>query len=128
MKVNASNLDTSLKKAEIEKNNIRQKLDSVSRDLNAEQRNHNTVKKNRQSRWESQPSVTDITRKFNTYGKRKWSQLVSELWQIYQEREQIMYKATDTYQDEYYTHVNLASTIDMGRGLSLSGYENMVNI
>jgi hypothetical protein len=36
MKVIASNLDTALKKAEIEKNNIRQKLDYVSRDLNAE--------------------------------------------------------------------------------------------
>jgi hypothetical protein len=36
MKVNASNLDTALKKAEIEKDNIRQKLDSVSRYLNAE--------------------------------------------------------------------------------------------
>jgi hypothetical protein len=49
MKVNASNLDTALKKAEIEKNNIRQKLDSISRDLNAERRNHNTLKKTTQS-------------------------------------------------------------------------------
>jgi hypothetical protein len=39
-----------------------------------------------------------------------------------------MYKVTNTYQDEYYTHVNMASTIDMGRGLNLSGYENMVKI
>jgi hypothetical protein len=39
-----------------------------------------------------------------------------------------MYKATKTYQDDYYTHVNIASTIDMGRGLNLSGYENMVKI
>jgi hypothetical protein len=39
-----------------------------------------------------------------------------------------MYKATNTYHDEYYTDVNIASTIDMGRGLNLSGYENMVKI
>jgi hypothetical protein len=43
MKVNASNLDKALKKAEIEKKNIRQKLDSVSRHLNAEQQNHTTL-------------------------------------------------------------------------------------
>jgi hypothetical protein len=72
--------------------------------------------------------VKDLDREFNTYGKRKWSQFVSELWQINQAREQIMYKATKTYQKEYYTHVNIASTIDMGRGLNLSGYENMVKI
>jgi hypothetical protein len=47
MKVNASNLDTALKKADIEKHNIRQRLDSVSRDLNAELQNHNTFKKTR---------------------------------------------------------------------------------
>jgi hypothetical protein len=39
-----------------------------------------------------------------------------------------MYKATKTYQDEYYTHVSITSTIDMGRGLNISGYDNMVNI
>jgi hypothetical protein len=122
MKVNASNLDTALKKAEIEKNNIRQKLDSVSRDLNAEQLNHNTPKKTTQSRWES---LKDLAREFNTYGKRKWIQFVSELWQIDQAREKIMYKATKTYQDEYYTHVNIASTIDMGLGLNISRYENI---
>jgi hypothetical protein len=49
MKVNASNLDTALKKAESKKNNIRQKLDSISRDLNAERRNHNTLKNTTQS-------------------------------------------------------------------------------
>jgi hypothetical protein len=43
MKVNTSNLGKALKKAEIEKNNIRQKLDSVWRDLNAERQNHNTL-------------------------------------------------------------------------------------
>jgi hypothetical protein len=43
MQVNASNLDTALKKAEIEKNNTKQKLDYVLRDLNAERRNHNTL-------------------------------------------------------------------------------------
>jgi hypothetical protein len=128
MKVNASNLDTALKKAESEKNNIRQKLDSVSRDLNAERRNHNTLKRTSQSRWTSQPAVKDLTREFNNYGKRKWSQFVSELWEIDQAREQLMYKATKTYQDEYYTRVNIASTIDMGRGLNLSGYDNMVKI
>jgi hypothetical protein len=72
--------------------------------------------------------MKDLAREFNTYGKRTWSQFVSELWQINQAREQIMYKVTKTYQDEYYTHVNIASTIDMGRGLNLSGYENMVKI
>jgi hypothetical protein len=36
MKVNSSNLDTALKKAEIEKKNLRQKLDSILRDLNVE--------------------------------------------------------------------------------------------
>jgi hypothetical protein len=72
--------------------------------------------------------VKDLAREFNIYGKRKWSQFVSELCQIDQAREQIMYKATKTYQDEYYTHVKIASTIDMGRGLNLSGYENMVKI
>jgi hypothetical protein len=128
MKVDASNLDKTLKKAEIEKNNTRQKLGSISRDLNAEWRNHNTLKKTTQSWWESQPAVKDLAREFNTYGKKKWSQFVSELWQIDQAREQVMYKETKTYQDEYYTHVNIASTIDMGRGLSLSGYDNMVNI
>jgi hypothetical protein len=39
-----------------------------------------------------------------------------------------MYKATNTYQDEYYTHVNIVSTIDMGRVLNLSEYDNMVKI
>jgi hypothetical protein len=70
--------------------------------------------------------VKDITREFNTYGKRKWSQFISELWEIDQAREQIIYKSTKTYQDEYYTHVNIASTIGMGRGLNLSRYDNMV--
>jgi hypothetical protein len=60
MKFNASNLDTALKKAESNKNNIRQKLDSVSRDLNAERRNHNTLKRTTQSRWTSQPAVKDL--------------------------------------------------------------------
>jgi hypothetical protein len=128
MKVNASNLDTVLKNAESEKNNIRQKLDSMLRDLNAEWRNHNTLKKTTQSRWTSQPAVKDLAHELNTYGKRNWSQFISELWQIDQAREKIMYKATETYQDEYCTHVNIASTIDMGRGLNLSGYENMVKI
>jgi hypothetical protein len=50
MKVNASNLDTALKKAEIENNNIRQKLDYVSLDLNAERRNHSTLKNTTQAR------------------------------------------------------------------------------
>jgi hypothetical protein len=39
-----------------------------------------------------------------------------------------MYKATKHYQDEYYTHVNIASTIDMGQGINLSGYDNMAKI
>jgi hypothetical protein len=51
MKVNESHLDTELKKAEVENNNIRQMLDYVSRDLNAEGRIHNTLK-NTHSRWE----------------------------------------------------------------------------
>jgi chromosome segregation ATPase len=67
MKANASNLDTALKKAEIEKNHIRQKLDSVSRDLNAEQQNHNTLLKTSQSQWEPQPAVKYLAREFNTY-------------------------------------------------------------
>jgi predicted nucleic acid-binding Zn-ribbon protein len=120
MKSNASNLDTALKKSESEKNNIRQKLDSISQDLNAERRNHNTLKKPTQSQWTSQPAVKDLSREFNTYDKRKWSQFASELWKIDQAREQIMHKATKTYQDEYYTHVNIVSTIDMRRGLNLS--------
>jgi hypothetical protein len=37
-------------------------------------------------------------------------------------------QSNKTYQDEYYTHVNIASTIDMGRKLNLSRYENMVKI
>jgi hypothetical protein len=45
MKVNAYHLDTELKKADIEKNNVRQSLDSVSRDLNAKRQNHNALKK-----------------------------------------------------------------------------------
>jgi hypothetical protein len=123
MKDNESILDTALKKAESEKNNIRQNLDSVSRDLNVERRNHNTFKRTSQSRWTSQPAVKDLAREFNTYGKRKW-----KLWEIDQAREQLMYKATKNYQDEYYTHVNIASTIDMRRGLNLYGYDNMVKI
>jgi hypothetical protein len=93
-----------------------------------ERRNHNTLKRTSHSRWTSQPAVKDLAREFNTYGKRKWSQFVSELWEIDQAREQLMYKATKTYQDEYYTHVNIASTIDMIRGPNLSGYDNMVKI
>jgi hypothetical protein len=71
MKDNASILDTALKKAESEKNNIRQKLDSVLRDLNVERQNHNALKRTSQSRWTSQPAVKDLDREFNTYGKRK---------------------------------------------------------
>jgi hypothetical protein len=68
------------------------------------------------------------SREFSTYDKRKWTQFVSELCHIDRAREKSMCKATSTYQVEYYTHVSIASTIDMGRGLILSGYENMVNI
>jgi hypothetical protein len=74
--------------------------------------------KTMQSQWESQSAVKDLSREFNTYCNRKWSQFMSDLWQIDQAREQSMYKATKTYQDDYYTHVNIASTIEMGRGLN----------
>jgi hypothetical protein len=70
--------------------------------------------------------MNDLSSEYNTYGKRKWSQFVSEIWDIDQAREQLMGKATKTYQDEYYTHVNIASTIDMVRGTNLTGYDNMV--
>jgi hypothetical protein len=60
------------------------------------------------------PAVKDLDNEFNTYGKRYCIQFVSELWQIYQAREKIMYKAKKTYQDEYYTYVKRASTIDLG--------------
>jgi hypothetical protein len=70
MKVNSSHLDTALEDSEIKKNNIRQRLDYILWDLNAERRNHKTLK-NTHSQWESQPDVKDLAREFNTYVKRK---------------------------------------------------------
>jgi hypothetical protein len=72
--------------------------------------------------------MPDFVSEYNTYGKRKWSQIATEIWDIPQVQKVLMKKAKAKYQQESYSCVKIACAIDSARGCNLSGYQNIVNV
>jgi hypothetical protein len=72
--------------------------------------------------------MSDLAYEYNTYGKRKWSQIATEIWDVPQVQKVLMKKAKSKYQHESYPCVKIACAIDSGRGCNLSVYKNIVNV
>jgi hypothetical protein len=80
-----------------------------------------------QHRYTRQATISDLVSEYNTYGKRKRSQIAKEIWDVPQVQKVLMKKAKAKYQQESYPYVRIACAIDSGRGCNLSGYQNIVN-
>jgi hypothetical protein len=74
-----------------------------------------TANRHLQRRYMRQATMSDLASENNTYGKRKWSQIATEMWDVPQVPKVLM-------------SVKIASAIDSGRGCNLSGYQNIVNV
>jgi hypothetical protein len=81
-----------------------------------------------QHRYTRQATISDLVSEYNTYGKRKWSQIATEIWDVPQVQKVLMKKAKAKYQQESYSCVKIVCAIESGRGCNLSGYLNIVNI
>jgi hypothetical protein len=69
-----------------------------------------------------------LVSEYNTYIKRKWSQIATEIWDVPQVQKVPMKKAKAKYQQDSYSCVKIACAIHSGRGCNLSGYQNIVNV
>jgi hypothetical protein len=81
-----------------------------------------------QHRYTGQETMSELVSEYNTYGKRKWSQITTAIWDVPQVQKVLMKKAKSKYQQESYSCVKIACAIYSGRGCNLSGYQNIVNV
>jgi hypothetical protein len=111
-----------------ERNSFRLRIDGLTDNLQICEAKLRRANRHLQNRYTRQATMSDLASEYNTYGKRKWSQIATEIWDIPQVQKVLMKKAKAKYQQESYSCVKIACAIDSGRGCNLSGYQNIVNV
>jgi hypothetical protein len=98
-----------------ERESIRLHINGLTDNLQICEANLRRANRHLRHRYTRQGTMSDLASEYDTYGKRKWSQIATEIWDVPQVQKELMKKAKAKYQQESYpcakSHVPLIAAV-----------------